>query len=210
VQAAGRGIRQMVLIGAGLDARAFRLGLTDELTVYELDRADVFAAKRRIMGAAHLASPSRREVVADVLEPGWLEGLASAGWRHDEPTLWILEGFLIYFEPDVRAQILSDLAHVSVAGSELGVTMSTRQSEPRHPLWIAFDAPDVVGWFASCGWAVSVTNMAEASSRYGRPLPEDLVERLSGLLVAGQRAEDDAASIGEASTGGASTGEAAT
>jgi methyltransferase (TIGR00027 family) len=180
---AERGIRQLVMIGAGLDARAFRLGLPEDLAIYELDREDVFAAKRRIMRAAGLASAVRHEIAADVLAPGWLDAVRAAGWHGDEPTLWILEGFLIYFDSDVRAKILSELATVSAVGSALGVTMSTRTDEPRHPLWKPFDNPDIDGWFASCGWRAEMTDMTDASSRYGRPLPSELAERVNGLLV---------------------------
>jgi methyltransferase (TIGR00027 family) len=184
---AERGIRQLVTIGAGLDARAFRLGLPHDLTIYELDREDVFAAKRRITQAAGLISAARHEIVADVLEPGWLDAVRDAGWQADEPTLWILEGFLIYFDADARTKILTTLAEASAAGSALGVTMSTRTDEPRHPLWKPFDSTDIDGWFASCGWQAEMTDMTDASSRYGRPLPSDLAERVNGLLVSAQR-----------------------
>jgi len=184
LQAAGRGLRQLVIIGAGLDARAFRLNLPPELTVYEVDREDVFAAKRRILQAAGLVSGRRHEIVADVLEADWLERIEYVGWRRDERTIWILEGFLIYFDPETRTRILTELAGASAPGSELGVTMSTRTDEPRHPLWKAFDATDVDGWFAECGWQAAVTTMADASGRYGRPLPTGVAERVSGLLVA--------------------------
>jgi len=190
LQSAERGIRQVVIIGAGLDARAFRLGLPDDLMIYELDREDVFAAKRRIMQAANLASPARHEIVADVLEAGWLQSIEYSGWRSDQPTLWILEGFLIYFESEARTRILTELARASARGSELGVTMSTRTDEPVHPLWKPFDADDLDGWFADCGWQADVTNMADASGRYGRPLPTGVAERVSGLLVAARRSID--------------------
>ena len=43
------GTRQVVLLGAGLDTRAFRLDWPPGHTVYELDRHDVLAFKRRVL-----------------------------------------------------------------------------------------------------------------------------------------------------------------
>jgi methyltransferase (TIGR00027 family) len=200
-----RGIRQIVLLGAGLDARAYRLGLPEGATVFEVDRLDVFAAKRRVMTAAGLDQTRRQEVVADVLLPGWLDGLTAAGWHHREPTLWILEGFLIYFEAETRTRLLTELAAVSADGSELGATMTTRSDEPHDPRWHLFDTEDIPGWFAECGWGVTVTTMLEVSNRFGRPLPSELALRLTGLLVAGERIRPGA---GDGASGEASNVEA--
>src|SRR5687768_9152411 len=43
------GTRQLVILAAGLDSRAFRLPWPDDLTLYELDRPAVLAAKAAVM-----------------------------------------------------------------------------------------------------------------------------------------------------------------
>jgi methyltransferase (TIGR00027 family) len=187
VQAAERGIRQVVIIGAGLDARAFRLDLPDDVVIYELDREDVFAAKRRIVQAARLTSSLREEIVIDALDAGWLDAVATAGWRNDSPTLWILEGLLVYFDDDTRTRILSELAAASANNSELGATVSMRVDGRRNPMWHPFEHNDVAGWLADCGWAASLTDMTDASGRYGRPLPSGPEERMTGVLIAARR-----------------------
>jgi methyltransferase (TIGR00027 family) len=187
VQAAGRGIRQVVIVGAGLDARGFRLDLPDGLIIYEVDREEVFAAKRRIVDAARLISPLRREIVIDVLKPGWIDAVADAGWRNDAPTLWILEGFLVYFDGVTRTRILTELADASEGRSELGATVSMRTDGRRNPLWHQFDTSDLAGWLAACGWSANLTDMTAASNRYGRPLPSGPDERLTGMLVSARR-----------------------
>lgn len=170
--AAGRGIRQFVTVGAGLDARAFRLALPADSTVFEVDRADVFTQKRTLVRSAGLTPVgSRREIVADVLDPTWVTSLEQSGWRRDEPTLWLLEGFLIYFDGQTRTRLLTTLAESSAAGSELGSTVDARAGEKRHALWHSFEGVDLGGWFAECGWEATLTTMREASAGYGRPLP---------------------------------------
>jgi methyltransferase (TIGR00027 family) len=182
----GEGIRQVVIVGAGLDARSFRLPLPDGTTVFEVDRDDVLAVKQRVVDAAALRPRGRRlVVVGDVTDPGWLGSLEHSGWRSGEPTLWILEGFLIYFEAEVRTRILSELSAVSATGSRLGATVSTRAGAPDNPLWYSFTSLDFVSWFAECGWAANATTMAERSESYGRPISVE-VDQFAGVLIDAQ------------------------
>lgn len=168
---AARGIRQFVIVGAGLDSRAFRLPLPSDSTVFEVDRADVFTQKRELVRTVGLMPVGRRrEVVADVLDESWTASLAESGWRRDEPTLWLLEGFLIYFDEETRTRLLTLLAAASAAGSELGATVDARSGSERHPLWHSFEGVDFEAWFAACGWRAQTVTMREASAGYGRAL----------------------------------------
>ncbi|MGO4275897.1 class I SAM-dependent methyltransferase, partial [Paenibacillus sp. TAF58] len=128
--------RQVVVVGAGLDARAFRLPLAPDTVFFEVDRPDVVVVKEHIVAAAGLeARCDRRMLVGDVTDPEWLAALAAAGWRQDLPTVWVLEGFLVYFEPEVRTALVTTLAAVSAPGSRLGATVSSRPHDPARPLW---------------------------------------------------------------------------
>jgi hypothetical protein len=53
---------QVVLLGAGFDTRAYRLNLPADATVFELDRAEVFAAKEGVLATAE--SRCHRRTVA--------------------------------------------------------------------------------------------------------------------------------------------------
>jgi methyltransferase (TIGR00027 family) len=188
LDAVAEGDRQIVVVGAGLDARAFRLALPADSVFFEVDRPDVVTVKERIVAAAGLEPHgSRRMLVGDVTDPGWLAALAAAGWRQDRPTVWILEGFLIYFEPEVRTALVATLAAVSAPGSRLGATVSTRADDPARPLWHAFAGVDFVDWFGECGWDASVTTMEERSRAWGRPLTSDDDGHRSGVLVDARR-----------------------
>ncbi len=176
--------RQVVVVGAGLDARAFRLPLPADSTFFEVDRPDVVAVKERIVAASGLESPgTRRMLVGDVTDPGWIGALAAAGWRQDVPTVWVLEGFLVYFEPEVRTRLVARLAAVSAPGSRLGATVSTRADDPARPLWHAFESVDFVQWFGECGWDATVTTMEELTREYGRPVTSDDDGHRAGVLV---------------------------
>ena len=185
VDAADDGVRQIVIVGAGLDARAFRLPVPADLAFFEVDRADVAEVKERLVSSTGIKPTSRRVmVVGDVLDPDWVASLTDAGWRAGRPTLWVLEGLLIYFTPDTRHRLLSQLTRVSAPGSRLAVEVSTRDADPTRPLWHPFENHDFAGWLAEFGWdTTQVTTMAELSSAYGRPLTREAATHYSGVLI---------------------------
>ena len=74
-------VGQVVILGAGLDARAFRLPVDASVRVFEVDRADVLDVKEDTVRDAGLRSPGdRRVVVADLVVDDWRGVLTSAGW----------------------------------------------------------------------------------------------------------------------------------
>jgi methyltransferase (TIGR00027 family) len=165
------GLRQIVIVAAGLDARAFRLALPADATVFEVDRRDIFDVKDAVVDAAGLTPRSRRlTVIADILDPDWISRLAAAGWDATEPTVWIVEGLLIYLEPTQRVQLLTRIADAS-GPARLGATLSTARGPMPHPLWQPSGDGDSEAWLASAGWSATIQTMATASGSYGRPLP---------------------------------------
>ena len=73
------GTRQVVILAAGLDSRAVRLGLPSDTTVYEIDSGSVLRFKESVIESAHLKpSRARRPVIADLRGP-WAERLTETG-----------------------------------------------------------------------------------------------------------------------------------
>lgn len=178
------GLRQVVIVGAGLDARAFRLGLPRDLTVFEIDHAEVFSLKQKLLDELELIADCRRRVVAaDVVADNWLHLLTDTGWDRSRPTVWVAEGLLVYLNHDDRTQLLKQLASASDKGSVLGATLSTRIDNLAHPLWHPASGADPVQWLAECGWQATVQTMAEASAAYGRPVPPPFDASTKGRLV---------------------------
>jgi methyltransferase (TIGR00027 family) len=178
------GVRQVVIVGAGLDARAFRLALPRDLTVFEIDHAEVISFKQRLLDELELMSDCRRRVViADLVTDDWLQLLTDTGWAPSQPTVWVAEGLLVYLNHDERTHLLRQLCAASDGASVLGATLGTRTDNLAHPLWHPASAADPVEWLADCGWQATVQTMAEASAAYGRPLPPPFDTSSKGRLV---------------------------
>ena len=178
------GVRQVVLLGAGLDARAIRLEFPDDVTCYEVDRSSVHELKTRLLKQARLtARCERRVVVADLASSDWLVALRTQGWVSDQPTCWIAEGLLIYLKPEPRDALLRQLAAVSAPGSRLGVTAtsSTRAAEVR--IWESGIAGDAARWLESLGWATNVSTLPETAAAFGRPVGVETQRARSATLI---------------------------
>lgn len=84
--AATRGIRQAVIVAAGLDSRAYRLQWPSGTTVFEMDQPKVLEFKRRVL-AEYAAEPAaRRQEVAADLRDDWSIPLRAAGFDPEHRT----------------------------------------------------------------------------------------------------------------------------
>ena len=101
-RAADAGVRQVVILAAGLDSRAYRLSWPDGTTIFELDRPQVLDFKREVL-AGQGAQPraERREIAVDLRED-WPQALRDNGFDPAKPSAWIAEGLLIYLPADAR------------------------------------------------------------------------------------------------------------
>src|SRR6185312_7496555 len=90
------GIRQVVILAAGLDSRAYRLNWPAGTTVFEIDQPKVLEYKTSTLDA-HGAQPRARRVpVAVDLRDDWPAALIAAGFDPSQPTAWLAEGLLPY------------------------------------------------------------------------------------------------------------------
>ena len=113
------GCRQVVLLGAGLDTRAFRLPLPSDARLFELDLPDVLAWKAEVLAVASAAPACRRVPVPVDLRGDWPGALAAAGFQTAEPTAWLAEGILVYLTEAERDQLVDSLGALSAPGSRL-------------------------------------------------------------------------------------------
>lgn len=108
---------QVVLLGAGLDTRAFRLPLPAGTRVYEVDQADVLDHKDATLAGLGAAPICRRDVVrADLSEP-WDERLLAVGFDRLAPTIWLAEGLFFYLSAHAVGELLRQTAELSAPGS---------------------------------------------------------------------------------------------
>lgn len=182
------GGRQLLLLGAGLDARALRLRHLG-LAVFEVDHPATQRRKRRLVGdaARFLAFDFERDPLAALPQR-----LGDLGWRRHEAGCVVLEGVTMYLTPEANAATFAMLADLLAPGSVIAFTyfapgmftargfgaVMMRQLVARHgEPWVSGWDPEEMGpWLAARGFAleqdVSTVEVAD------RVLPADLARRL--------------------------------
>ncbi|MFI5776553.1 class I SAM-dependent methyltransferase [Nocardia sp. NPDC051570] len=178
--AVAAGVRQIVLLAAGLDARAYRLPWPDGTVVYELDRPQVLEFKRRTL-ADHGDKPraERREVAVDLREE-WPKALREHGFDPAAPTAWLIEGLLPYLPAEATDQLFDNLERSSAPGSRVAIEqmaplpepIRAAQPDPIRSGWVELvyneQRPDVVDWFTARGWRAEGITLPEYLASVGR------------------------------------------
>jgi methyltransferase (TIGR00027 family) len=117
--ATSAGIRQVVILAAGLDSRAYRLRWPAGTVVYEVDQPQVVEFKTRTLAEIGAQPTSDRRAVAVDLRFDWPAALKEAGFDADQPTAWSAEGLLGYLPPDAQDRLLDTVTALSAPGSWL-------------------------------------------------------------------------------------------
>jgi methyltransferase (TIGR00027 family) len=110
---------QLVILGAGLDGRAFRMPELRDAIVFEVDHPDSQREKRARTATLTQTARELRFVPVDFTRDALDEALAAAGHDPTAPTTWIWEGVVMYLTPDDVRASLAVIAHRSAAGSRL-------------------------------------------------------------------------------------------
>jgi methyltransferase (TIGR00027 family) len=118
------GTRQLVLLGAGLDARAYRMPELADVTVYELDHPETQSSKRARVGALRPVARSLAFCAIDFEKERVSDVLAGAGFDRHTPSFWIWEGVSMYLTPDAIRATLDEIAAASASGSRVAMTYS--------------------------------------------------------------------------------------
>jgi methyltransferase (TIGR00027 family) len=112
---------QVVILGAGLDGRAWRMPELRQAVVFEVDHPDSQREKRDRVAALSPVAREVRFVPVDFARDSLDGALAAAGHDPARPTTWIWEGVVMYLTPaDVEAT-LAIVARRSAVGSRLVV-----------------------------------------------------------------------------------------
>ena len=118
--AVARGVRQYVVLGAGLDTFAHRNPYADEaLRVFEVDHPATQGWKRTRLADAGLATPASLTFApVDFERQALAEGLAAAGFDAGAPALFAWLGVVVYL---TRAAVLETLGFIASlpAGTEV-------------------------------------------------------------------------------------------
>ena len=94
--AVNKGVRQIVMLAAGMDTRAYRLQIPRDCTIFELDRKEVLNYKKEKLTDAKPIC-MLKFLPVDLTED-WIPILQKSGFKKEQ-TLWLVEGVLIYLDP---------------------------------------------------------------------------------------------------------------
>ncbi|OBI88364.1 class I SAM-dependent methyltransferase [Mycobacterium asiaticum] len=204
------GIRQVVILAAGLDSRAYRLRWPDGTQVYEIDQPKVLEYKASIL-AAHGATPAAdRHAVPVDLREDWPAALIAAGFEPGRPTAWLAEGLLAYLPSDAQDRLFEMCTELSAPGSRIAVEAFTMRIDGNRQRWNRMrdrlgldvnvealtyhepDRSDPAHWLGEHGWQVDSIANHQEMARLGRPVPEDLAnEAVTTTLMWANRPDDD-------------------
>jgi methyltransferase (TIGR00027 family) len=190
--AADAGIRQAVIVAAGLDSRAYRLEWLDGTTVFEVDLPKVLEFKAQVLREQGAAPKARRSEVAADLRTDWPTPLNAAGFDPRNLSAWSVEGLLPYLTDEAQNALFTRISELCAPGSRVAVgALGSRLDhdrlealETKHPGVnmsgdVDFSAltyqpkTDPAEWLAGHGWVVEpVRNTLELQASYGITPPD--------------------------------------
>ena len=193
--ASAAGVRQAVILAAGLDTRAFRLDWAPGTTVYEIDAPMVLAFKDSVLAAQDAGPRSDRRTVAADLRGDWPAAISAAGFDPSAPTAWLAEGLLPYLADDAIDSLFRNVHELSAPGSRITAdhmpggssaiggsiaeVIERRAGEELTAMWTAGQQHDPASWLLGHGWTAGVSRIPWVASAYGRPMidlqPENLL-----------------------------------
>lgn len=209
--AAADGIRQAVILAAGLDARAWRLAWPEGSVVYEIDQPKVLAFKIETLESHNVAPIATHVSVGIDLRQGWPKALVDAGFDPTVPTAWSAEGLLPYLTAEAQDLLFDRIQSLSAHGSRVAVEAFTndfysaesfarreQQMEQYRAAAIKLGGKDitefgdllyqqerieVTDWLLAHDWhVVTATTAEDLVASNNRSIPSDLDEAVPGSV----------------------------
>jgi methyltransferase (TIGR00027 family) len=198
LDAAAAGVRQAVILAAGLDARGYRLPWPDGTVVYEVDQPEVIEFKTTTLAGLGAEPTATHRTVAIDLREDWPTALKDNGFDPSQPTAWSAEGLLIYLPSEAQDKLFDNITALSAPGSRLATEhvpditaftdeRSQRMSERLKQFGSDIEMADlvyhgershVIDYLAERGWDVSALTMREAHAVNGFEFPDDEMSAL--------------------------------
>jgi methyltransferase (TIGR00027 family) len=117
-QASSAGLRQVVIVASGLDARPYRLSWPTGTTLYEIDQPEVIEFKTTTLAELGAVAGAEHRPIGIDLREDWPAALQRAGFDATQPTAWLAEGVLIGFlPPEAEVRLLDNVTALSAASS---------------------------------------------------------------------------------------------
>jgi methyltransferase (TIGR00027 family) len=209
IHAGGAGIRQAVILAAGLDSRPYRLPWAAGTTVFEVDQPKVIEFKTATMDAIGATPTADRRTVSIDLREDWPAALRRSGFDDSQPTAWSAEGLLVYLPPEAQDRLFDNITALSAPGSQLateyhpdaGASIGERAAAMRAEwqqhgfdvnladLFYRGERSHVVDYLTGHGWHVAARPRPDMFREYGREFPEtdELAPLRNSLAVIAKR-----------------------
>jgi methyltransferase (TIGR00027 family) len=192
-EAARTGIRQVVILASGLDARGYRLGWPAGTVVFEIDQPDVLAFKAATIAELNARPTAEVRTVPVDLRRDWPAALREAGFDASTPSAWTAEGLLPFLPAEAQNRLLDNISALSVAGSRLATEVPVMSPSPDGEsmddvtarwrengfdielgeLGYAEERADVADYLDSRGWQSVRKPLRELLDDAGLPRPSD-------------------------------------
>jgi methyltransferase (TIGR00027 family) len=120
-RAVHRGIKQYVILGAGLDSFAWRrTDLMTKIELFEVDHPNTQEWKRQRMRMAGLIPPANLHFVPIDFDKDELQAqMTEAGFDRDSPSIWSWMGVIVYLEVGSIESTLRAVADLATSGSRM-------------------------------------------------------------------------------------------
>ncbi len=191
LQAAVRdGVTQGVLLGAGLDTRAFRLDLAADFQLFELDQQDVLEFKDATLASLGAEPRCARTTIGIDLRDDWPTALQAGGFEPVRSTVWVAEGLLPYLAPGARSELCHNINGLSAPASVLAFDriagdprsghrlheLSERSGIDMQSLITEGEGEDLAALLRAHGWRADEWPSAALADQYGRDLTDPFAD----------------------------------
>jgi methyltransferase (TIGR00027 family) len=181
--AVNRGLKQLVLVGAGLDFRTLRAPRGSGLRVFELDLPDMLAERARVLaGFGNMPAPQSTPIALNLEFDDIGTVLRTAGFDPTAPSMFVFEGMSMYFEERINRSILSSIRAL--------------MEHPDSRLWCDIVASSVI---RNATGHIEVEKFIKGMAKLGEPFvfglddPVPFLERLGYEIVGHDRSSSDPA-----------------
>jgi methyltransferase (TIGR00027 family) len=176
------GIHQAVIVGSGLDSRAYQLDWPAGAIVYEIDKPEVIEFKNSTLAGLGATPTTQLRTVNVDLRQDWPQALQQAGFDVAEPTAWLAEGLMIGYLPgQAQERLLDTITALSAPGSQLSADYLPSRSKSIGSMildtakdWkeqgfdvdfgtltFAHDRSDVLARLQAHGWQTTTRGLAD-------------------------------------------------
>jgi methyltransferase (TIGR00027 family) len=196
------GVRQAVILAAGLDTRPYRLRWPAGTVVYEIDQPQVIEFKTNTLADLGATPSAERRSVGIDLRDDWPAALRASGFDVTQPTAWSAEGLLPYLPSEAQDRLFDNITALSAPSSQLATehvpdpeAFSDERVQRISERWRRFgfdlNAADlfyqgqrsiVIDYLTGHGWRVTAHPARELYARNGFQFPEDAMMAVFGEM----------------------------